>query len=146
MNIWAIVIIRAMAGGIFSPFSRISNHNFCHYSYSYTWAGGCSRKYLLVKGHLCRQLGVPCQPWDHRLSPSVRTPCSHHSSGHSINTPKRVDRRGCPRSRRSLPPVRTAWKSRNPRFCQALVWHATGENPYENQTPQANCQFQSSKP
>lgn len=47
---------------------------------------------------------------------------------------------------RNLPPVPTAWKSRNPRFCQALVWHATGENPYENQTPQANCQFQSSKP
>lgn len=42
VNIWATVIIRAMAGGMFFPFSRISNHNPCHCSYSQTWAGGCS--------------------------------------------------------------------------------------------------------
>lgn len=95
--------------------------------------------------HLYRQLEVPCQPWGPQaVTISI---CVHITILTVPETPQRGwTGGGVHGAGRKRPPVPAAWKSRNPRFCQAPVWHATGESPYENQAPQANCQFQSSKP
>lgn len=83
MNIWATVIIRAMAGGMFLPFSRVSNHNPWHYSYSQTWAGRRSRKPLLVKAPSVSGSGGPTGLQDYAATGgAVR---SHQNSGCPLN-------------------------------------------------------------
>lgn len=64
-SIWATVAIRAMAGGIFLPFSRISNHNPCHYSYSQIWAGGYSGNICLLRAISISGSGCNANPQDY---------------------------------------------------------------------------------
>lgn len=104
MNIWATVIIRAIAGGMFLPFSRISNHNPCHYSDRQTWAGGCSGKHVLFKAHPPLQAARGALPALGTTGGHHQHLCSHHNSDGSRDTPKRMDRRGCPWSREETPP------------------------------------------